>query len=242
MVEIDPDIWQQLHKMVLLEGLEISKMCEWVNSRLLSKGVKPVGNATDIISVQSMYNHFKSHVTDPRVIEDVAQYGFAFVTDTGAADTRAMEAEQAMKLAKLNDFQKMYGLVDAAFTRLTDFDAELSKPGPDGKPKVLNLDEIQTFQKLIKESMAMKKELLNMHNSNEVAGSALQEAVEGLVKVVLDRLQSVLLEVKSSLVVVLPGSTLPDEVVALVKGGIGDAIKTNVPEILASIEKRYRIK
>ena len=109
-------------------------------------------------------------------------------------------------------------------------------------PISIGLDEIQRFQKLIKELMGMQKELAILQAKQSVAGDALRESVERIVTFTVASLQDTLIEMKTTLSREMPGSTLPDQMVSLVRTKMGDSLKNVVPEVLDDTYKRFKIK
>lgn len=231
--------------MVFLEGQAQSAALDFLNGEVARLNASlPESKTLPVFSPNNLSTHFKNHVTCEADMEDAIAGAYVF---NKREDPKGRTIDTSMlNVTPLNsdvdDFARMYQLVEASFNRLMEFERKLGEPDENGDPKIMELSDIQLFQKLIKEAMQMKKELSSMQKSAEIAGEALHECVQTLVRVSMDDLKRVLVDAKASLSRELPGSSLPDETVSLILNAMGKTFTATVPELLESIEKRYKIK
>jgi hypothetical protein len=240
-----PVIWEFAHRMVYERGTTKVAATDYLNGEIQKiNAVLPVDEALSPISKMNQLLHFKNHVPDLPTVEMVAAGKYTFQrkdpTQIGSLEVALIQLPHPTQ--EMDDFTRIHNLVEASLNRLTDFDHKLREPNKDGSAKEMELTDIQLFQKLIKEAMMMKRELYEMQKSSNIAGEALREGIETLVRVSMDDLKKVLADVKSRLARELSGSSLPDEVASLILNALGKTYSSSIPELLASIEKRYKIK
>ena len=240
-----PAIWERAHRMVIAENITQVKVTDYLNGEVAKlNAALPDTKTLKVFSTLNLSTHFRNHVPDMSALEDVLAGNYAFnkkeVPRGRSVDTSMLTAVPVS--STVDDFARIHQLVEASFNRLMEFDRKMAELDDEGKPKEFDLSDIQLFQKLIKEAMSMKKDLSSMQKSADIAGEALHECVRTLVQVAMDDLKKVLGEAKANLARELPGSGLPSETVSLVLNAMGKTFSSSVPELLESIEKRYKIK
>jgi len=246
----DKTLWIELHEKVLKHGITQTATIEWINSQvhIINARREDSSNHLDIFKRANFCNHFRNHFS---VMDQVD----AFLNDKDTYSNPILHPvlrREQLALGpvgeEVRDFKRTVVMVKAAEDRLLKYEERLhAKELQESEKKLedaehISLKEIQLFQKLIKELMNMKKELAVVQNKEAVAGKAVREALEELSRIMLDSLQGALIQQKTELSRVLPGSTIPDDMSKLVKTQIGEALKDEIPFVLISIYKRYTIK
>lgn len=246
----DADIWFELHSKIFMEALPTTHVRKWVNTQILERNASlPQEKQMKVLSPNyKFYEHFKKHI---KTMEDVhlVMKGDLFIEDQfNSPKTHLLppDLELGDVSGGVEDYKRLRKLVMASERRLMVYEQKLREnefpPEEGAMPTEIDLGEIQLFQKLIKELMGMQKELASLQVKQNVAGDALRESIEQIVNFTIATLQDTLIEMKVSLSRELPGSTLPDQMMSLVRTKMGDALKEIVPEVLESTYKRYKIK
>jgi len=243
-----PKLWHELHEQVLYYRYPIVEVTKWLNSRVASLNAGLDSADPTFVaefSATNLRRHFKAHVTDMEAVNAVMSNGGVSTGEKPARHEPLREGQLELPPVDdaVDDYLRLHKLVTAAECRLDDYENRYQADKQGGEePIVIDLAEIQTFQKLVKELMGMKKELAVFQTREAVAGSAIRETIEILATQMMSQLKDSLIEMETNLGREMPGSALPKQMNSLVLNKTGNFIKDLAPKVLEEIYLRYKIK
>jgi len=245
-----PDIYFQIHDLVLEKGLSyhaivrrINPMIDALNEDLpAEKRVAPLNHV-------NVSTHFRNHLTEQdrltyslkkatrtdRMVESDLTGGFGHVHKKIADGYLKDKFDEAV-----TEYQKIVSMIDSLEEYLKAFSDELKTRRDAGR--TISRVELKEYRENIQSLMTMKTDLAKFRNTSEIAGMAIKSAIEMTTKDFLDTLISASEETRYSMENELPGSSLPADLVALLRKRCADAMKISVPAIYEKIIKAYSIK
>lgn len=242
-------LWHEVHERSFFYRYPNTDISKWLNTQIvtLNEGVDETDpEFITEFSPQNLQRHFKSHVASMDEVHEVMSNGFPARKEVKQRKARAAQLKLPPVGEPTNDYLRLYQLVTAAEHRLEDYEkryqADKDATNARGEKFVIELDEIQTFQKLIKDLMGMKKELVAFQTRAAIAGNAVREGIELVATQTMAQLKDSLVEMETNLGREMAGSSLPKQMNSLVLNKTGNFVKDLVPKILEEINKRYKIQ
>lgn len=248
LMRLDPDLWKELHRKVIIERISRARALTWLNQRAEILNITREENNWELLptfSTNGIVKHFKMHITDFTQVEAYIAAQNMFSPEARA--NPAKMALQASAASEMDDYLRLESLISASVVQLESYEKTLSaaarKNQGDGKvPPIVNLEEVKIFQKLIREQMAMKKELAVLQAKQAVAGTALRDALERVVEVVMNAIQDSMVELRSNLHQQYANPEWGEKLARMVAYKIGEPLKASIPSILDEVYKKYKIR
>jgi len=245
LVRREPDLWKELHRKIFVEGFSRNKGMIWMNQRAdLLNASREQDNRLPHFSKINFARHFKAHITDFSQVEAMLAAGDLF-SDKGRADPVKMMFQVAGN--EMEDYLRLESLVSSSGAQLAEYEKNFSaaamlEKARGKKPQPINLEEVKIFQKLVQQQMQMKKELALLQSKQAVAGSALREAMERVVEVVMNATQDALVDLRATIQQEFGSPELADQMGRMVGYKIGEPLKASIPSILDEVYKKYKIR
>jgi len=242
-------LWEEVHRRILLYRKQQMETLRWLNAQV-DRHNEPLAEddqgRINHFNVENFHQHFRNHVSSMDMALKALSEGFSKQTNAPKSKSIGkMELESVS--SEVDDYLRLHKLVEAAERRLSDYEEryQVKRYDSGGEEKEgfsIELEEIQVFQKLIKELMGMKKELMVFQTREAVAGNAVREAIEHVVTRSMSQLKDTLIEMETNLGREMPGSSLPRQMNNMVLNAMGSFMKDEVPEVLATVTDKYKIR
>lgn len=247
LIHTDKDLWTDVHKKILNEGLKRTHVCKWLNKRIEVLNANRTPSQPEIVAfnVSNFTIHFKKHVSSTKqmkaelrvAVKEAPRANDGFTPDEQEVASAVTDAEQEELVASYKDYPATVASMEALI--LKDLQSGDSIADSHGKVKPGAAERsLRTLQSLI----GIKRSLAEVQRTEQVGGSAVRHAMVRIGEEVVAASNKLAAELKVTLVQQLPGSSLPSEVEAMITSRIVEAIKSVYPEILAEVYKLYGIK
>lgn len=243
----DAELWKEVHRKVFVENVSRTKAETWINERVDMLNASPARKDKTPLPHFSKINfahHFKNHITEFAQVE-----AYLAAQSLFSSEARANPTRMVLQIAgtEMEDYLRLESLINASGAQLSNYErtlsaASLAEQQEGGCPAPVNLEEVKVFQKLVQAQMAMKKELAILQVKQAVAGSALREAMERVVEVVMNSMQDSMVELRSNLHQQFASPELAEQLTRMVAYKIGEPLKANIPSILDEVYKKYKIR
>ena len=235
------DLWVEVHNKVIKEKLTHNLVCQWLNSRIdvlnadpkRETPLRPFNNANFSL-------HFKEHVKG--VADMVAQLNDALTQKTpvftAAQQTKAVlvqnwEAE--------GEYARLAQMLHAMEDNLMAYDKELEKTRSAGGK--LSTRDIQSYSNFVNSYLEAKQALVKLKTAEKSMSLALTTAVEEVLRGLADKSAKIAEDARDFLAMDLPpDSTLPDDVLKLLKSRLTSELDELGGVILAKVKREYGIK
>ena len=242
-------LWYEIHDLILEQNVSYHKVCDYVNGKLdiINMEMAEENKLTPLNPV-NFSKHFRNHISESDKVSFALKKGvekteISSKTDIGFSNITQNQADSYLKgkfEESVNDYQKIVTMIDSLEAFLWEYESDLK--GRKDAGRNISRVEIKEYRENVQALMDMKTELSKFRNTSEVAGMAIRSAIELAITAFLDRLISATEETRGILETEMPGSSLPQQVVDLVRQRIGTAMKTSIPEIYEKIVKAYSIR
>ena len=248
-----PQLWKDIHKMVLEDGLARAKVCRWLNSKVEIINVDRTSDEKLApFSGENFRRHFKLHIpTYERVKAELRDKALGKERESDTTDFPATSMavydtfveECAHEQSDYSSITKMIANLEMHMNLYNTYLTEKSamQKGQLGK-RPIALSELNEFKSLVESLTDLKLKVAKIRNSTAVSGAAVRRAVSISVELFLNHLVTSLAEAEQSLIEVIPDSSLPHEVIDKAMNRIATSVKTSLPEILEKIFTEYGIK
>lgn len=248
LMRLDPNLWKELHRKVIIERISRAKALTWLNQRAEILNITREENNWELLplfSTNGIVKHFKMHIKDFSQVE-----AYIAAQNMFSPEAKANPAKMALQAAagtEMDDYLRLESLISASGVQLANYEKTLSsreleyqKKG--NVPAIVNLEEVKIFQKLIHEQMAMKKDLAVLQAKQAVAGTALRDALERVVEVVMNAIQDSMVDLRANLHTQYGNPEWGEKLARSVAYKIGEPLKASIPSILDEVYKKYKIR
>ena len=244
LMRIDHDLWKELHRRIFLEGWSRRKAMIWLNKRV--EDLNATREEKDKLPIFGRINfttHFNNHITSFVQVEAYINAANLFSPEAKLNPAKAILQATGKDM---EDFLRLESLITAVENQLSAYEKSLSQEAATGAggaaARPVNLKEVKEFQKLVQQQMQMKTALTTLQNKKSVAGSALREALERVVEVVMNAMSDSMVDLRASLHGQYASSAAADEITRMVRYKIGEPLKTAVPKIHEEVCQKYKIR
>ena len=244
LMRTENDLWKELHRRIFIEGRSHRQTRIWLNQRVEDLNAsRDEKNKLPTFGKPNFTNHFSNHLTSFTQVEAYISAANLFSPEAKLNPAKAILQATGKDM---EDFLRLEALITAVENQLSTYEKSLSAgsvSGPGGaSPRPVDLKEVKEFQKLVQQQMQMKTALAALQNKKSVAGSALREALERVVDVVMNAMSDSMVELRSNLHQQFASPKLADELTRMVRYGIGEPLKSAVPKIHEEVCLKYKIR
>lgn len=250
LVESHPDLWTEVHKKVLEEGVPRSKTCRWLNSQLELVNLdlspeKQIKKFNDENFARHFHNHIPEYEKMKRVLRDKA-LGKERELGTGFSDESIAVVESFIEdhLEEYTDYTSITSMIETLEDHLISYNTYLvnkrknSKEG--NKPFVLS--ELSDYKSLVESLADLKLKLSKIRNSSIVSGAAVRRTVTLCVDLFMNFLVLSNEEARIALNEGFPDSSLPNEVLNKSQNRIANSVRGALPDLMDKVFKEFKIQ
>lgn len=249
LVHTHPKLWIEVHDKVLKDDYSMTAVCNWLNAKVevLNAGIEKEEDKLPEFSLNNFSKHFRKHnnfeLQQALHRQRILTHHSRLDEGTGFSEDEKEIAQQYgedLATHDLNEYIAISRMIATLEKRLWDYDQSLREDTENGmKPNLLS---IQTYQKQVDSLVKLKLELAKLRNSSVVAGAAVQFAVEYAVSTFVESMMAVTEEAQTILSTEMQSSTVPFEVVKMIRERIADNMKGAVPTIVDRVAKDFKIR
>jgi hypothetical protein len=242
-------LWNEIHDLVLEQNVSYHNIVRYVNGKLdIINMEMSEEDKLAPLNVVNFSTHFRNHISESDKMTFALRKNMQKTASTANTPPSFSNIHQEAADSYLKDkfgesvteYQKIVTMIDSLEAFLWDYEKDLK--GRKEQGRTINRVEIKEYRENVQALMDMKTELNKFRNTSEVAGMAIRSAIELAITAFLDRLIVSTEEAKSILETEMPGSSLPGQVVDLIRKRIGDTMKLAIPEIYEKVVKAYSIR
>lgn len=252
LIKQDEELWKEVHHKVIKEKISMTVVVKWLNSKvdIYNKIAGSNGIKIQKFNNANFSKHFGSHVpVIDKMMMDIRNSVTTSVErgSTSFSDEQKSAADEVsgMNRNKLNsemdEYRSISEMVSSIESRIKEYNESVEADrGKNGyKP---NLRELEKIQRMVSELVSMKHNLIKLKSQSKISDMAIRTAVEMSVSSFLSNIIGITEEVNNILVQVLPKSSVPSEVVNLIRSKVGENMKFAIPEIIDKVIREYNTK
>ncbi len=235
------DLWVEVHNKVIKEKLAHNLVRQWLNGRIDVLNADPKREVPlKPFNAANFSVHFREHVKD--VGDMVAQLNEALTqntaTFTAAQQTKAVVVQN---WGSDGEYARMAQMLHAVEDDMMAYDKAVEKKrniGTEPTPR-----EIKAHVDMVTSYFEAKQALVSLKKAEKSMSLALEEAVGEILRGLADKSAAIVEDVKDFLAADLPpDSTLPEDVVKMLKSRLSSELDELGSTILAKVKKEYGIK
>lgn len=247
LIQVNRDLWTELHTKILKDAMKKSHVCKWLNSRVevLNANLKPGQAETKMFNVANFSVHFKKHVPSIKLmkaelraaIKEAPKANDGFTSEDQEVAEEVMDAEAAALAESYKGYPDMLAKMERVIMRdLLTVDGITDSGGK------LRVGTAERNMRLLQNLIGVKKGLAEVQRTEQVGGSAVRHALVRIGEEVVGAATKMATELRDTLKQQMPGSSLPVEIESMITSRIIETIKGVYPEILAEVYRDYGIK
>jgi membrane peptidoglycan carboxypeptidase len=241
-------LWVDLHEKVLMENNPMQSVVDFANDSL--KTLFEVGKidevaAKEITQVQ-LRKHFNQHVATIDIFQRLLKtalkiQGARCTDDETMREHDTIKSRMGLDWDSVDEFVQLRALLTAAEVRISQYDERMKDM--EGRPGyVVDFKMVKEYQQLVTDHLKNRTELLKLQNSLAVAGKAVETAIAAVAKAFINEAAQVSDEAAAMVSREHPGSSVSEEVAALIRSRLGDSLKAIIQDAHTVILKQYGIK
>jgi len=250
LIKRDKDLWVQVHNKVLKDKMSQTKVLAWLNNSIevYNNGVIREKQLPKF-NHQNLSNHFKQHI--PTVDLMMLEVSRSITTSVERGSAAFDETTQAMAdavvtdgyITELDKFNQLRDMIRDLEQRLMEYNDRTKKELEKNPNKKPSIQEMKLAFDLAQSAISTRQDLLKLKNSSKITESAIKSAVEHTTMSFLNSLIDATEEANTMLRQILPAnSSVPDEVISLIRSKVKTNMKSAVRDIINSIIKDFGIK
>ena len=250
LVEVNAQLWTDIHKKVLEDGMARAAVCRWANTQLdLINLDLPPEEKLKSFNGENFARHFHNHIPEyekmKRVLRDKAlgkerDLGAGF-SDQSIAVVETFIEDHLEEYTDYTSITKMIETLEVHLVAYNNYLMDKSKIVKKGN-RPLPLSELSEYKGLVESLADLKLKLAKIRNSSVVSGSAVRRTVTLCTESFINQLVMATEEAQRTLQDSFPESNLPSEVVEKARHRIANSIKGSLPELMDKVFKEFNIK
>lgn len=258
-----PELWIEIHDKVNKKGEPRTRVCQWLNQQVEehNKDYPPDSDqCLPLFNDMNFQMHFVGSGFDPSGapnvghLQDFEQVKLIFMDERKKADLKKeklhefldedyfKDAENYLKDLNrgLTEYSSLSVMIDSLDDVLMHYDKNMKQRMADGQR--VPIQEIETYQKQVRSLLEMKIQLATLRNKSTIAGEAVHTAITMTITQWFENLMMVTEEAKATLTGALPKSTIPDEVISMIRHRLSEVVKAQGDDIFDKVIRQYKIK
>ncbi len=241
------DLWVEVHNQILTEKISRTVVVKWLNTQILTHNNKSdKKNKLPIFNNANFSNHFSKHISTAAKMKSELRNTLSTGVERGstAFDKKQQTVADSVSSEIPDDSGKLVivDMVELIENKLRAYSKQVKEQDVKNAGKRLNIRDIEDIQKLTTELVSLKQNIIKLQSSEHVTKLAVRSAVETAVGNFIENLIKATDEANTLLVQSLPDSSVPAQVIALIRGRVGENMKFVIPEIINQIYKNFNIK
>ena len=244
LIKTDPELWEELHRLVFEKGYNKSRATRWLNGQLKAR-FSADANAESAEFVEfnhvNVNRHFNKHVSSlDKVKMELskianAEHGNDFTKEEQEKAEQIATDIQTPVISEYNIWKELLDFsLDAALSLKKDYLKKIK-----GQKRGLSHLEIDNYAECLTKIMSVKQHLVKLQSSEQALAIALTDLVNIVAGDLFARIQDTTLAIEGMLNAEFPNSSVADRSVDYIRQKFAEDVRVVLKNAMVKIKEQY---